>query len=83
MTQVKICSSSVEDFLVTGDLFFIFIRKRDLGPVSDCAIQVVGELEQSFEKEGRTGASSDIVKVTDWVQPFRSVGILRRSHSLD
>ena len=24
------------------------------------------ELEQSFEEEGRTGAASDIVKVTDW-----------------
>ena len=35
-------------------------------PVPDCAVVVGGELEQSFEEEGRTGAASDIVKVTDW-----------------
>ena len=31
---------------------------------------VGGELEQSLEEEGRTGAASDIIKVKDWVQPF-------------
>ena len=36
-----------------------------LEPVPDCAVVVGGELEQSFEEEGQTGAASDIVKVTD------------------
>ena len=42
----------------------------DFGTVPDCAVVVGGELEQSLEEEERTGAASDIVKVTDWVQPF-------------
>ena len=41
-----------------------------LEPVPDCAVVVGGELEQSLEEEGRTGAASDIVEVKDWVQPF-------------
>ena len=44
-----------------------------LEPVLDCVVVVGVELEQSLEcieEEGRTGAASDIVKVTDWVQPF-------------
>ena len=40
---------------------------------------VGGELEQSFEEEGRTGAASDVVEVTDWVQPFRSVGMINKA----
>ena len=35
-----------------------------LEPVLDCVVVVGGELEQSLEEEGRTGAASDIVKVT-------------------
>ena len=49
-------------------------------PVPDCAVVVGGELEQSLEEEGRTGAASDIVKVKDWVQPSCSVGIIKQSH---
>ena len=42
-----------------------------LEPVPDFVVVVGGELEQSFEEEGRTGAASDIVKVTDWgLTPF-------------
>ena len=41
-----------------------------LEPVPDCVVVVGGELEQSLEEEGRTGAASDIVKVIDWVYPF-------------
>ena len=52
-----------------------------LEPVPDCAIVVGGELEQSLEEEGRTGAASDIVKVKDWVQPSCSVGIIKQSHT--
>ena len=39
-------------------------------PHPDCAVVVSGELQQSSEDEGRTGAASDIVQVKDWVQPF-------------
>ena len=53
-----------------------------LEPVPDCAVVVGGELEQSREEEGRTGAASDIVKVTDWVQPFCSVGLTTQSHTI-
>ena len=52
-----------------------------LEPVLDCAIVVGGELEQSLEEEGRTGAASDIVKVIDWVQPNCSAGIIKQSHT--
>ena len=52
-----------------------------LEPVPDCAVVVGGELEQSLEEEGRTGAASDIVKVKDWVQPSCSVGIIKQSHT--
>ena len=47
----------------------MLIPRRPIGtlePVPDCAVVVGGELEQSLEEEGRTGAASDIVKVTDW-----------------
>ena len=37
-----------------------------LEPVPDCIVVVGGELEQSLEEEGRTGAASDLVKVTDF-----------------
>ena len=39
-------------------------------PVPDCVVVVGGELEQSLEEEGRTGAASDRVKVIDWVLPL-------------
>ena len=51
----------------------LLVPRRPMGtlePVPDCAVVVGGELEQSPEEEGRTGAASDIVKVKDWVQPF-------------
>ena len=54
-----------------------------LEPVPDCAVVVGGELEQSLEEEGRTGAASDIVKVKDWVQPSCSVGIIKQSHTIE
>ena len=41
-----------------------------LEPVPDCVVVVGGELEQSLEEEGRTGAASDRVKVIDWVLPL-------------
>ena len=53
-------------------IFFSFPYEADgtLEPVPDCVVVVGGELEQSLEEEGRTGAASDIVKVIDWVLPF-------------
>ena len=45
------------------------------------AVVVGGELEQSLEEEGRTGAAIDIVKVKDWVQPSCPVGIIKQSHT--
>ena len=36
-----------------------------LEPVPDRAVAVGGELEQPSEEEGRTGAASDTVEVTD------------------
>ena len=63
----------------------LLIPRRPMGtlePVPDCAVVVGGELEQSLEEEGRTGAASDIVKVIDWVQPNCSAGIIKQSHTL-
>ena len=53
-----------------------------LEPVPDCAVVVGGELEQSLEEEGRTGAASDKVKVKDWVQPFCSAGKASGSYGM-
>ena len=54
-----------------GEVKILFIIPRipmgTLEPVPDCVVVVGGELEQSLEEEGRTGAASDIVKVIDWV----------------
>ena len=56
--------------VVVKSLIHPYEADGTLESVWDYAIVVNGEVKQSFEEEGRTGAANNIIKVTDGVQPF-------------